>query len=62
MYCLFWICSGNYSSTVGFINNTIKREFHGGKILRRDLSEIIKEWKNEEGVEDIRDIYVNKKR
>ena len=19
MYCLFWICSGNYSSTVGFI-------------------------------------------
>ena len=33
MYCLFWICSGNYSSTVGFINNTIKREFHGGNEL-----------------------------
>ena len=32
MYCLFWICSGNYSSTVGFINNTIEREFHGGKL------------------------------
>lgn len=31
MYCLFWICSGNYSSTVGFINNTIEREFHGEK-------------------------------
>ena len=38
MYCLFWICSGNYSSTVGFINNTIKREFHGGKEMKvKDL-------------------------
>lgn len=35
MYCLFWICSGNYSSTVGFINNTIEREFHGGEKIEK---------------------------
>lgn len=34
MYCLFWICSGNYSCTVGFINNTIEREFHGGNKMK----------------------------
>ena len=34
MYCLFWICSGNYSSTVGFINNTIEREFYGGNKMK----------------------------
>lgn len=33
MYCLFWICSGNYSCVVGFVNNTIEREFHGGNKL-----------------------------
>ena len=31
----------------------LKREFHEERRLRRDLSEIIKEWKNEAGVEDI---------
>ena len=31
MYTLGWICSGDDSCTVGFINNTIEREFHGGE-------------------------------
>jgi len=46
MYCLFWICSGNYSCTVGFINNTIEREFHGGYMTSKELfkaKEILKE-------------------
>lgn len=33
---MFWICSGNYSCVVGFINNTIEREFHGGDKLIKD--------------------------
>lgn len=31
MYCLLRICSIDYSCTVGFVNNTIEREFHGGE-------------------------------
>ena len=46
MYCLFWICSVNYSCTVGFINNTIEREFHEGYMTSKELfkaKEILKE-------------------